>query len=178
MARKKEVEEELVKIKRQLSSLSALNEEMKGLMAEKEGSEKTSSQLFTLLKYMIDENKRTTMLLGSISEMLARVEDTVSEPVEEVQEHTEPMASDAVKELPVSEVDAKILQAIQLSPNSMACADDIKRRMNYHGRNAASARLNKLYKLGAIERLQLGHKVYYKYDAGKATNLLIVSPPQ
>ncbi|MCL4411535.1 hypothetical protein M1329_01195 [Candidatus Marsarchaeota archaeon] len=178
MDKRKAAVEELTKIKRQLSDLSTMNENMKGLMAEKESSDKTSSQLFTLLKYMIDENKRTTMLLGSISEMLARVESVVSEPIG-TEEETEVKASkNAVKELPVSDVDARILQAIQLSPNSMACADDIRKRMNYNGRNAASARLNRLYKMGAIERLQLGHKVYYKYDAGKATNLLIVSPPQ
>ncbi len=30
----------------------------------------------------------------------------------------------------------------------MACADDIKKQMSYRGRNAASARLNRLYKQG------------------------------
>jgi len=60
----------------------------------------------------------------------------------------------------------------------MACADDVKAGMNYRGRNAASARLNKLYKMGLIDRLQLGHKVFYKFDAGKTTKILIVSPPQ
>jgi len=60
----------------------------------------------------------------------------------------------------------------------MACAEDIKREMNYRGRNAASARLNRLHKQGLLDRYQLGHKVYYKYDAGKTTNTLIVSPPQ
>jgi hypothetical protein len=178
MDKRKVAVEELTKIKRQLSDLSAINENMKSLMAEKESSDKTSSQLFTLLKYMIDENKRTTMLLSSMSEMLARVENVVSEPVEEEDETEVKAAKDPVKELPISNVDAKILQAIQLSQNSMACADDIRKRMGYNGRNAASARLNRLHKMGAIERLQLGHKVYYKYDAGKATNLLIVSPPQ
>ena len=60
----------------------------------------------------------------------------------------------------------------------IACSEDIQKRMNYKGRNAASARLNKLYKQGLLERYQLGHKVYYKYNAGKATNPLIISPPQ
>ena len=50
--------------------------------------------------------------------------------------------------------------------------------MSYKGRNAASARLNKLYRIGLLERFQLGHKVYYKFDAGKMASTLIVSPPQ
>ena len=78
--------------------------------------------------------------------------------------------------MPISELDAKILQHIQIK--GMSCADDIKKQMNYRGRNAASARLNRMYKQGLLERHQLGHKVYYKYDAGKAAKTLIVSPPQ
>lgn len=68
------------------------------------------------------------------------------------------------------------MQIIQIS--GMSCADDIKKQMSYRGRNAASARLNRLYKIGLLERYQLGHKVYYKYDAGKTADTLIVSPPQ
>jgi hypothetical protein len=60
----------------------------------------------------------------------------------------------------------------------MACAEDIKKHMSYKGKNAASARLNRLFKEGLLDRYQLGHKVYYKYDAGKTTKTLIVSPPQ
>ena len=60
----------------------------------------------------------------------------------------------------------------------MVCADEVKTLMGYKGRNAACTRLNKLYKDGLLDRYQLGHKVYYKYDAGKTTNTLIISPPQ
>ena len=60
----------------------------------------------------------------------------------------------------------------------MLCADDIKEKLHYKGRNAACTRLNRLHKAGLLERHQLGHKVYYKYDAGKATKLLILSPPK
>ena len=80
------------------------------------------------------------------------------------------------REVPISWLDAEILKNVQVL--GMACADDIKKRMNYKGRNAASVRLNRLYRQGVLDRYQLGRKVYYKYDAGKASDTLIVSPPQ
>ena len=47
------------------------------------------------------------------------------------------------------------------------------------GSRVADALLEgKLREKGLLERFQLGHKVYYIYDAGKATNILIISPPQ
>ena len=79
-------------------------------------------------------------------------------------------------EVPLSLLDAKILDFVQT--HTMICADDLMKAMNYRGRNAACARLNRLYREGLLERYQLGHKVFYKFDAGKTTNTLIISPPQ
>ena len=67
-------------------------------------------------------------------------------------------------------------ETIMIQVKGMACAEDIKNAMSYKGLNAASARLNNLFKRGILQRYQLGHKVYYKYDAGKTTNTLIISP--
>ncbi len=183
MRSKKELEKELSSIKEQLDTLKSAKvlekEEMEKHQSPDDSS--TSAQMFSLLKYMIDENKRTTMILHTMLQKIDRLETEIDDPVmeESEEEPQEPKTADkAPKQLAISTIDAKIMQFIQLSEHSMACADDIRRGMNYRGRNAACARLNKLYKMGLIERFQLGHKVYYKYDAGKATNLLIISPPQ
>ena len=100
--------------------------------------------------------------------------DTLYSGEEQGQQYAEQLQES--REIPLSELDTKILNFIQLK--GMVCADDVRIFMKYNGRNAACARLNKLHKDGLVDRIQLGHKVYYKYDAGKTTNTLIISPPQ
>ncbi|MDE1868381.1 MAG: hypothetical protein KGH60_00210 [Candidatus Micrarchaeota archaeon] len=175
MRTKKELETELQKLKAQVATISGKATKERELLLEKAKAEDTSSGLFALAKYMIDENKRTTMILKGITDTLSRLEQDIgyNYQQDEVQEQQAQMERQI---LPVSDLDAKIIQFIQIK--GMACADDIRQHMSYRGRNAASARLNRLFKQGVLERYQLGHKVYYKYDAGKATNILIVSPPQ
>jgi hypothetical protein len=178
MRTRKEIEEEIVALKSRLSDLSQRNEELKKIMQD--GSEEsTSKHMFLLLKYMMEENKKTTMVLNQILGSITRMEesddeygDTAYSPaVSNIQMQSQ-------SQIILSDVDAKILQLIQISHNSMSCADEIMAQMGYGCRNAASARLNRLYRLGVLDRYQLGHKVYYKFDAGKAAKTLIVSPPQ
>ncbi|MDE1871098.1 MAG: hypothetical protein KGI06_02550 [Candidatus Micrarchaeota archaeon] len=176
---RKELDKELQDMKRQISRMSGRSEEFREALQEKARSEETGSSLITLLKYMMNENKNTTMILKAIADKLERIEGNINTEYYE-QDDQEPYQQEnkLVKVQPISGLDAQIMQVIQLHGNGMVCADDIKKQMSYKGRNAASARLNKLYKLGLLERYQLGHKVYYKFDAGKTTNTLIVSPPQ
>lgn len=183
MRTKREIENELLSIKKQLDVLSETKASEKSSMESqrKDVGSDTSSQMFSLLKYMIDENKKTTMVLHQMLDKINSLEAELNEPIAEEdinEDRRSDMAEKTPKQLAISPIDAKIMQFIQLSEHSMACAEDIRKGMGYRGKNAACARLNKLYKMGLIERLQLGHKVYYKYDAGKATNLLIISPPQ
>ena len=169
---KKGVEKELQSIKEQIHSLSNSNYNVKELVVEKSKVEETGANLLALVKFVMDENKKTTLVLKGISDNLARIESDLNADYAA----EENPVQEAVREVPISELDARIIQHIQIK--GMSCADDIKQQMNYRGRNAASARLNRMYKQGLLERHQLGHKVYYKYDAGKAAKTLIVSPPQ
>ncbi len=179
MRSKKSIENALVEIQKSIANIKEKTDKEKELLSEKEKSEETSSNLLSLVKYMVDENRRTTMLLKSIQENMARLESGIRDNSyyedEEVEDQRQNIIRGA-REVPISWLDAEILKNVQVL--GMACADDVKKRMNYKGRNAASVRLNKLYKLGILERFQLGRKVYYKYDAGKASDTLIVSPPQ
>ncbi len=146
---------------------------LNAINSKKETPIPTNDAAFSsLLKYMTDERERTNRLLTSITSKISKLEEelhsTSYEPA--------PQYIADRRQVPVSGLDAKILTFIQ--SKDMVCADQVRVAMNYKGRNAACSRLNKLYKQGIIERFQLGHKVYYKYDAGKATDILIISPPQ
>ncbi|MEM3781881.1 MAG: hypothetical protein QXT43_02905, partial [Candidatus Micrarchaeaceae archaeon] len=78
------------------------------------------------------------------------------------------------REVPISSVDAQVIEFIETK--GMASAAELQSFMGYKGKNAASARLNSLYKRGILDRFQMGHKVYYRY-AGKA-NQILITPPQ
>ena len=177
LASKKSIDDELISIRKQLETIAEKSEQTKAALAEGSKPGDTNSNMFALLKYMIDENRKTTILLKGI---FSNLENLSSELRQDSYEEPEAQAKQderqPIKEVPISEIDTGIIQLIQVK--GMACADDIKSRLGYRGRNAASARLNNLYRLGILKRYQIGHKVYYKYDAGKATDTLIVSPPQ
>ncbi len=175
---KKSIENAITEIQRSIENIKERTDKEKELLSFKEKSDETSVNLFSLMKYMVDENRRTTMILKSIQENMARLESGIHDTYyeEEEVEDQRQNAFRGAREVPISRLDAEILKSVQVL--GMACADDIKNRMSYKGRNAASVRLNRLYRLGVLERYQLGRKVYYKYDAGKASDTLIVSPPQ
>ena len=164
---KKEMEEKLDALERELEAYrratampvpqkSEYNEVLRVLMTDKENTKQVLRSLTEQVK-MLREAVSTTMLTAG--------------PADEY-------AQEPGREVAISAVDASIVEFLQTRPKSMASADDVRDFMHYRGKNAACARLNNLYKRGVLERLQLGHKVYYKFDAGKATIQLIVSPPQ
>jgi len=180
MRSKREVESELAYLKKVLDNISDEKPQLKNLLSSEDAEKETSSKLFSLLKYMIDENRKTTMILNDLRQAMARLEKEFGEAYESEEPAQLEMARHDLptREISLSEKDVQIVHLIQLAPDGMACADDIRQKMSYRGRNAASARLSRLCKLGVLARYQLGHKVFYKYDASKTTNTLIVTPPQ
>ncbi len=178
MAQKKPIEKELLKIKEELKKIAETRSYEMEQLKTKGRNDESSSNMLMLLKYMMDENKKTTMILKNISDnitmLTADTEQETEAPAEQSYGQVAPQPT-KYSEIPLSGLDSKIIEFIQVK--GMACADDIKDLMSYRGRNAASSRLNSLYKRSILQRYQLGHKVYYKYDAGKATTTLIISPP-
>lgn len=154
-----------------VKAIKGLKQELSALYKQGEVPQELSTD--QLIKYMIDEREKTNRMLASITDKLIKFEKQIEAPAEEAA-----YSYMQNREVPLSKLDSDILNFIQSQPNSMTCADNVKEVMHYKGRNAACARLNKLYKEGLLDRLQLGHKVYYKFDAGKTTNTLIISPPQ
>ncbi|MGC8567800.1 MAG: hypothetical protein ACP5RP_00865 [Candidatus Micrarchaeia archaeon] len=179
-----DISNELQKLKKQMQALESEKEAATKALESSYSTEKMNEGLITLLKFMIEENKKTTMLLKKMSDNIDEIEsamiNVIQDEKEDKEEKSAPLQEEEIttKEIPISEQDKKILQFIQIK--GMACADDIKNLMGYKGRNAACARLNSLYKNNLLSRYQLGHKVYYKFNAaiaGKTTNILIISPP-
>jgi hypothetical protein len=130
----------------------------------------------------MEESKTTKLILQQMHQKLSKIDADLTGidemPAEEqVQDQPSYQAGAGARVVPLSGLDRKLMQYLQIK--EMACAEDVQKEMGYKGKNAACARLNKLYRMGIIERYQLGHRVYYKYDAGKATqNTLLISPPQ
>jgi hypothetical protein len=148
-----------------------LREELKRVTESSRAELPASADASTLIKYLIEERGRTNSLLVSITGRIKALEEELG--AMELGSREDYVSGS--REVSLSSVDARLINFVQAK--GMACADEVRAFMGYRGNNAACARLNRLHKAGLLDRLQLGHKVYYRYDAGKATNTLIVSPP-
>lgn len=164
----KQIEEELSKIKEKIDEIRELT--------NKKYDAKGSTDVIEIVKLMMDERERTiSKALGSISARVGQIETMVRE--ERANKDVQQGYKGKYEELPLSNLERSIVEFVQQRPNGLACADDIMNLMGYKGRNAACARLKKLETAGILNCIRLGHKVYYRFDAGKATTL-IISPPQ
>lgn len=56
-------------------------------------------------------------------------------------------------------IDEKILEFVRAE--GKVSAEDVRKRFKYKGKNAASARLNKLYELNLVDKKQVGKKVFF-----------------
>ncbi len=65
----------------------------------------------------------------------------------------------------LSEQDQTILNFVE--QNGFATAKDVQNLMHYKGSNAASQRLNTLYKQGLVKKVQSGKKVAFTVHAGQ-----------
>lgn len=160
--RTEQLEKELQTLKNEISQLQNRKETVSA-----------ESTVSSLMRQLVEERERSNKLLTEITEKIGKMEKEIDERYEE---EPAPEYDILNREVALSGLDARILDFVQ--SRGMICADDLMEFMGYKGRNAACSRLNKLHKQGIVERYQLGHKVFYKFDAGKATNTLIISPPQ
>lgn len=151
--------------------IKSLKDEVSQLATRKEALPEGAT-VESVIKYMVSEREKTNRLLQDITSKIEKLEKELDGLYADPQDY-EVVAN---REVPLSALDARILDFVQ--SRGMICADDLMLFQGYKGRNAACTRLNKLYMKGILERYQLGHKVFYKFDAGKTTNTLIISPPQ
>jgi len=116
---------------------------------EEKELEKRSVETRTILR----EVKETTEmeLLRQIAGRLQGIEERLKAIEREIGKE--------VGEEILGDVDGKIIDFVK--KNGKACAEDLQRAFNYRGKNAASARLNKLHSQGLLEKRQAGRRVYY-----------------
>ncbi len=170
MLKKDQIESELQRMKEEIMrELAQRNERVQ--------DEPSVSSLSSKLEHMAKDREETIRILRELAEQVNRLQKVVEENNDMKVQTILPTWGPQTEE-PMSEIDVKIIRFIQASKEEMVYADQLKEFMNYKGRNAACARLGALCRKGWLRRYQLGHKVYYKVDAGKATNALIISPPQ
>ncbi len=96
-----------------------------------------------LLQRLAEERESTNALLRQILQRLERLEGKLSRREEEV----------------VSEQDEAILAFIR--ERGGADAEEVRQFMGYRGRNAASARLNRLVERGLLKKKRAGKRVVF-----------------
>ncbi len=69
-------------------------------------------------------------------------------------------AVSSARELLLAPADEQIITLIRARGH--VCALDVQMQSKYRGKNAASARLSRLYELGLLEKQQAGRTVYYR----------------
>ncbi len=102
--------------------------------------------LAELVYKLLEERENTNRILKNI---LAKLEAM------EAPQQTQERSTDVL----LPEIDEEILQYVQ--ETGKATAKDVQQRFNYKGSNAASARMNRLYEQGLLEKRQVGRKIYF-----------------
>ena len=68
-------------------------------------------------------------------------------------------AMGAEEELLLPSVDEEMLRFVKEKRH--ASAEEVRRKFGYKGKNAASARLNRMFEMGLLEKRQVGRAVLY-----------------
>jgi predicted HTH transcriptional regulator len=105
-----------------------------------------------LIYKLLEERENTNRILKNILAKLERLEKRAA---------TEPEKADyaEAEEMLIPEIDEKILEFVK--QNGKVTADDVRAKFNYKGKNAASARMNRLCDFGLLRKKQVGKKVFF-----------------
>jgi len=107
-----------------------------------------------LMYRTVKEREASNEMLKGIFEKLGSLEQRIVA----LEQMLRPVYVQEEKQM-LPDVDEEIIAFISL--RGSVCAEDIQKAMSYKGRNAASARLNRLYERGLLEKRQVGRKVVY-----------------
>jgi predicted HTH transcriptional regulator len=107
-----------------------------------------------LMLYSIaEERKDTNVVMREINAKL----DSLAKKIEELDAQ---VATPGVQQTGLSERDQEVLEYV--STKERVCAQELQVKFKYRGKNAASARLSKLFHEGMLEKEYAGRRVYYK----------------
>ncbi len=99
-----------------------------------------------------DTNEKSEMLI----ERLEKFENVLGKRIENIEE----LIEHSKRAENLTTTDKQILNFIK--EKGIACADDVQKIFKYKGKNAASARLNILYRKNELEKIIRNKKVYYQ----------------
>ena len=103
-----------------------------------------------LVYRLMEERENTNRLLKNILQRLEAIE-TRSSP-------SNPLSPTSMEDL-LPQIDEQIVDFIK--ETRKATAEEVRSRFNYKGKNAASARLNRLCDIGVLQKRQVGRKMYF-----------------
>ncbi len=116
-----------------------------------------------LLYNIASEKKSYNLVVRDINakfDQLAVKLDRIATLLEQInQKKEETTAVRRSENMDISDRDREILDYVRTSKR--VCADDVQDRFHYKGRNAASARLHRLYRDNVLEKVHAGRNVYY-----------------
>jgi predicted HTH transcriptional regulator len=114
----------------------------------------------TMLYSIAEEKKSSNLIVRNINskldnlmlklEQLTKVLDKMSKQMEDRQ---------PTQNIGISERDNEVINYIK--QKKKICAKELQDKFKYKGRNAASARLSKLFKEGLLHKTYIGREVYY-----------------
>ncbi len=104
-----------------------------------------------------DTNEKSEMII----ERLEKFENVLGKRIKNIEDIIE----HSKKSENLTTTDKQILNFIK--EKSIACADDVQNVFKYKGKNAASARLNILYRKNELEKIIRDKKVYYQIPNNK-----------
>jgi len=116
------------------------------------------------LLHVIEKEKNSTNLV--VKEINTKFDNIleklnmVYEQMVEINKKIDSAPSEIPKNDILSERDTEIMNFIKAK--GKVCADDIKKEFEYRGRNAASARMSKLFRDSLLEKVYIGRNVFYK----------------
>ncbi len=111
---------------------------------------------------LLEERENTNRLFKTLIQRLERLEQRLSAlegqadriPSSERSSHGSPL---------LPEVEERILMFVK--ERGKVTAEEVRKAFGYKGRNAASARLNHLYRLGLLKKAQVGRKVVFMLNS-------------
>jgi len=119
----------------------------------------------SLLSSIQEEKVVYNSVLKNINAKLDRLE-LLEKRLAQLEAKPAPAPAPTVRPAPplLSETDQAITDFIK--SQGKVNAEDVQKQFNYKGKNAASARLSAMAKLGLLEKQQAGRQVYYTLKQG------------
>jgi RIO-like serine/threonine protein kinase len=127
---------------------SAFTKEVRSDLEQNMDKFKDPVVLGELVYRLLEERENTNRILSNILQKLEALEAR-GIPIEEIK-----------KEIPMlPEIDEMILSFVK--EVGKVTAEEVRKKFNYKGKNAASSRLNRLCKQNLLSKKQVGKKVFF-----------------